>query len=149
MTTIDQLDIGIYIQYARRTQMVEQINQQYRFDQASSIPPQTAMVDLYPKLSEMDILLGVRPAYSPWAFFFPPTKFLSKRRGPFTFSRVIPSLGNEEEQEEQQENLNQHKTETEEEEEEKKTLRKCFDQVNELNEWLGFIVGRIGQFLQG
>ncbi len=30
MTTIDKLDIGIYIQYARRMQAVEEINQQDR-----------------------------------------------------------------------------------------------------------------------
>ena len=35
------------------------------------------------------------------------------------------------------------------EEEEKATLQKCFKQVDKLNSWLGFIVGRIGQFLQG
>lgn len=149
MTTIDQLDIGIYIQYARRTQMIEQINKQYRFDQASSIPPQTSIVDLYPKLSEMDILLGVSQTYAPWALFLPPKNLKRNRRGPFTFSRVIPSLGSDADEEEREEKLAHHRCDDDEEESEKKTITRCFNRIKQLNDWLGHIVGNVGRFLQG
>ena len=100
MTTIDKLDIGIYIQYAKRTTMIEQINQQYHLDEAGSIPAQIQVLDVYPKLTEMDLLLGVGPVQNPWAFFFPPPQFRFQRRSPFGFFRVAPSLGTFEEEEE-------------------------------------------------
>ena len=100
MTTIDKLDIGIYIQYARRTTMIEQINQQYHLDEAGTRPAQIQVLDVYPKLSEMDLLLGVGPIQNPWAFFFPPSQFRFQRRSPFGFFRVAPSLGSFEEEEE-------------------------------------------------
>jgi hypothetical protein len=149
MTTIDKLDVGIYIQYARRTNMIEQINQQYHLDEASSIPPQLQVLDFYPKLSEMDILLGVGTVQNPWAFFFPPSQFRYQRRSPFGFFRVAPSLGSFEEEEGNERELDQTECETEEEENEKKALKNCFAQIKKINNWIGFIVGRVGQFLQG
>jgi len=149
MTTIDKLDIGIYIQYARRTHMIEQINQQYHLDEASSIPPQLQVLDFYPKLSEMDILLGVGTVQNPWAFFFPPPQFRYQRRSPFGFFRVAPSLGSFEEEEQNERELDEIECKTEEEEKEKKTLKNCFEQIKKINNWISFIVGRVGQFLQG
>ncbi|MBA2368830.1 MAG: DUF5399 domain-containing protein [Candidatus Protochlamydia sp.] len=149
MTTIDKLDIGIYIQYARRTQMIEQINQQYHLDDASTIPPQILMVDIYPKLTEMDLLLGIVPVQTPWAYFFPPPLFRFQRRSPFGFFRVAPSLGSFEEEDEDERQLDNVVCETEEEEKEKKTIKACFQQIDKINNWLSFIVGRVGQFLQG
>lgn len=149
MVTIDKLDIGIYIQYARRTNMIEQINQQYHLDEASSIPPQIQVLDFYPKLSEMDLLLGVGRIQTPWAFFFPPSQFRFQRRSPFGFFRVAPSLGSFEEEEENEKQLDEIECETEEEEKEKKVLKNCFDQIKKINNWISFIVGRVGQFLQG
>jgi hypothetical protein len=105
MTTIDKLDMGIYIQYARRTQLIEQINQQYHLDQASSIPPQLSLISLHPRLTEMDILLGVVPVQTPWAHFFPPSQFRFQRRSPFGFFRVAPSLGSFEKEEEKEQEL--------------------------------------------
>lgn len=149
MTTIDKLDIGIYIQYARRTNMIEQINQQYHLDEAASIPPQIQVLDFYPKLSEMDLLLGVSIVQNPWAFFLPPSQFRYQRRSPFGFFRVAPSLGSFEEEEENERELDQVECETEEEEKEKKALKNCFEQIKKINNWISFIVGRVGQFLQG
>lgn len=149
MTTIDKLDISIYNQYARRTNLVEQISQQYHLEEASSIPPQIQVLDYYPKVPEMDILLGVGRILSPWAFFFPPPKFRFQRRSPFGFFRVAPSLGSFEEEEENERELDEVICETEEDEKEKKTLKKCFEQIKKINNWISFIVGRVGQFLQG
>lgn len=149
MTTIDKLDIGIYIQYARRTNMIEQINQQYHLEEAASIPAQIRVLDFYPKLSEMDILLGVGRLQNPWAFFFPPPQFRYQRRSPFGFFRVAPSLGSFEEEEESERQLDEIECETEDEEREKKALKNCFEQIKKINNWISFIVGRVGQFLQG
>lgn len=149
MTTIDNLDIAIYIQYARRTQLIEQITQQYHLEEASSIPPQILLVDLYPKLNEMDILLGVSTVQAPWAFFFPPPQYRFQRRSPFGFFRVAPSLGSFDKEDEDEKKLDEVVCEDEEEEKEKSILKNCFAQIDKINNWLSFIVGRVGQFLQG
>lgn len=149
MTTIDKLDVGIYMQYARRTNMIEQISQQYHLDEASSIPAQLRVLDAYPKLPELDLLLGVRTMETSWAFFFPPPAFRTQRRSSFGFFRVAPSLGSFEEEEEKERELEEIECNTDEEREEKKGLKKCFEQIKKINEWMSFIVGRVGQFLQG
>lgn len=149
MTTIDKLDIAIYIQYARRTQMIEQITQQYHLEEASSIPPQIMLVDLYPKMTEMDILLGVSTVQAPWAFFFPPPRYRFQRRSPFGFFRVAPSLGSFDKEDEDERKLDQITCEDEEDEKNKSKLKSCFAQIDKINNWLSFIVGRVGQFLQG
>lgn len=149
MATIDKLDIGIYMQYARRTNMIEQINQQYHLEEASSIPPQIQVLDISPKLTELDLLLGVRTMQTPWAYFSPPPEFRFQRRSPFGFFRVAPSLGSFEEEEENEKQFDELECETEEEEKEKKTLKNCFEQIKKINQWISFIVGRVGQFLQG
>lgn len=153
MTTIDKLDISIYIQYARRTQMVEEINQQYRFYEAASIPPQTLLLDVYPKPSELELLLGVVPAHTPWAYFYPPRLFKYQRRSPFAFHRIVPTFGStdkdEDEEQKKQHMLEQMICDSQEEEQEKKALLDCFKQIDKINSWLSYIVGRVGQFLQG
>ena len=149
MTTIDKLDINIYVQYARRTQMIEQINQQYHLDQAASIPGQISVINLYPKILEMDVLLGVVPVRAPWAYFFAPTMYRFQRRSPFGFFRVAPSLGSFEQEDDDQRKLDEVLCEDEEEEKEKGAIKACFTQIDKINNWLSFIVGRVGQFLQG
>jgi hypothetical protein len=148
MTTIDKLDLSVYNLYAMRTRMIEQINQQLRLDQASSIPPQIQVMDIYPKLSELDILFGVAVINTPWAYFLPPPKFRFIRRSPFSY-RVIPSMGSYQEQEEEEEKLDDILCESPDDVKEKETLKKCFREIEKLNNWLSFIVGRVGQFLQG
>lgn len=149
MATIDKLDIGIYIQYARRTQMVEEINQQYHLQEASTIPPQTLVIDYFPKLTELDMLMGIVPMMTPWAYFYPPKRFRYRRRSPFAFYRIAPTLGSLKDQEEMEEKLEEYKCQTAEEEKEKATIQSCFKQIDKINSWLSYIVGRIGQFLQG
>lgn len=149
MATIDQLDISVYNLYAVRTRMIEQINQQLHLEEASSIPPQTQVFITNAKLNELDILLGVVPMLTPWAYFFPPKQFRTLRRSPFSFARIAPSLKSVEEDGEEFSKLMSVDCETDEEEKEKAALAACFKQIGKLNNWLGFIVGRIGQFLQG
>lgn len=149
MATIDQLDLNVYNMYAIRTKMVEQINQEIQLDKASSIPPQTHVINIFPKLSELDLLLGVVPLNVPWAYFLPPPRLHFIRRSPFAFSRLIPSMGSEEEQEEDFALIEGVPTSSLEEAAEKQALLNCFKQVKTINKWMGFIIGRIGQFLQG
>ncbi len=149
MPTIDKLDIGIYIQYARRTQLIEEINKQYRLQEADTIPAQLQLVDIYPKLAEIDILLGVIPVTTPWAYFFPPKSFSTQRRSPFSFSRVVPILSDEGKEETEEEKLGRQKCDSKEEEQEKEVIGGCLKQIKKINSWLGFVIGRMGQFLQG
>lgn len=149
MTTIDKLDIGIYVQYARRTQMLEEIGAEYHLDEAASIPSQLVVVNLHPQMQEMDLLLGIVPVQNPWGFFPPPPLYRFQRRSPFGFFRVAPSLGSFNEEEEAEGKLDDVECETEEEEKEKIALKSCFGQIRKINSWLSFIIGRVGQFLQG
>lgn len=149
MTTIDKLDLSVYNLYALRTKMIEQINQQYQFDKAASIPPQTLVMNMYPKLTELDLLLGIVPLHTPWAYFYPPQKYSFVRRSPFSFFRVAPSMGTLEEQEQEARILEAVECHTPEEAKEKEIIQGCFKQVEEINRWLGYIIGRVGQFLQG
>lgn len=149
MTTIDKLDLSVYNLYALRTKMIEQINEQYQLDKASSIPPQTMVMNMYPKLTELDLLLGIVPLATPWAYFYPPKKYGFVRRSPFAFFRVAPSLGTLEDQEQDARVLEEVPCFTPEEEKEKGAIKDCFKQIEQINRWLGYIVGRVGQFLQG
>jgi hypothetical protein len=147
MTTIDKLDISIYDLYAKRQVMVEQINQQFRLQEAHDIPPQTQVMNLNPELTQLDILLGVVPLNTPWAYFFPPKRKL--RRSPFSSFRVASSLGSLEDQAALFDFILSIPCQSAEEEEEKQSILQCFKQLDILNEWMGFIFGRKGQFLQG
>lgn len=149
MATIDQLDISIYNLYAIRTRMMEQFNSQVRLGEAHTIPPQTQMVDTYPKLTELDILLGVAPVVTPWAYFYPPKRFRFIRRSPFAFFRVAPTLGSLEQHSEDEAKVAGVECNTPEEEGEKEAILGCLAQIEKINDWLSFIIGRVGQFLQG
>jgi len=129
--------------------MVEEINQQLRLDQASSIPPQTQVINYFPSLTELDILLGVVPLATPWALFFPPKHFEKLRRSPFSFSRVAPSLGSLDDRDRATERLNSVEVDSQGEAKEKEKILACLKEIDKVNSWLKYIIGRIGQFLQG
>ena len=149
MVTIDNIDIGVYIDYARRTQYVDEFTRQIRLREAESIPAQLQVVYLFPRMAEIDILLGVIPVTTPWAYFLPPKNFRAQRRSAFTFSRIVPLVNAFGAAESDEDKLKKQTLEGEEEEEERKTLLKCIGQIKKLNSWLSFIIGRMGQFLQG
>jgi len=149
MTTIDKLDIAIYVQYAQRTRMMETIEREYHLGEADTIPPQTMVVDLSQRMSEMDLLFGVMRTYAPWAFFYPPKKFWGQRRSSFVSYRIVPSLGSLEKQQADAAKLAKVKCNTPKEEEERSVLSSCLAAIEEINDLVGFIMGRVGQFLQG
>ena len=147
--TIDKFDIGIYIQYARRTELIEQVRQQLHIPEAGNVPATALIIDLYPKLSELDLLLGVATIAAPWAYFFAPKNYRNQRRSAFAFHRIVPIFGSKDKQEEEEGKLADIICETPEEEQEKAALKACFQKINEINDLLRYIGGRIGQFLQG
>lgn len=149
MATIDKLDLSVYNLYAIRTKMIEQTQAQYQLDKAGMVPPQTMLVDIYPKMNELDILLGNIAMFTPWAYFYPPRNFRFQRRSPFAFHRVAPTLGSYKDQEELEERVASVECRSPEEESEKAAIAGCLKQIDKINEWLSFIVGRVGQFLQG
>ncbi|MCB1135324.1 MAG: DUF5399 family protein [Chlamydiia bacterium] len=150
MTTIDQLDIRIYIQYAKRSAQVEQIQRDFRLNEATSVPAQTQLVDLYPKLTELELLLGVSPFLrKPWAHFHAPEHFDVQRWSPFAFGQVAPLLGSQEVQTKIREKLKKLTSENKKNKKRRKAILDCLDEVEDLNDLIGFIVGRMGQFLQG
>lgn len=148
MATIDKLDMSVYNLYAIRTKMIEQINQQFSFDKAYTIPPQTAVLDIFPKLTELDILLGIVPMFTPWAYFYPPKNYRGQRKSPFAFHRLAPALGDQTD-EVLDSLIAQVDCQTTEEISEKAAIKGCLKELGKLNSMLGFIRGRVGQFLQG
>lgn len=149
MTTIDNFDIKIHMEYARRTEFVESIKREFpSIDRAESIPAQLQVVDFRPRPSEVDLLLGVARVLTPWAVFLPPRKFIGRRRSPFTVARVVPTLGSQQDQDALEAEILNTVCDSPEQEREKYMLLACFQQITKINDWLGHIVSRIGQFLQ-
>lgn len=149
MATIDQLDISVYSNYALRVTLIEQINTQLRIKEDASIAPQLQMVDISPKMTELDLVLGIIPLATPWASFLPPPNFRSLRRSPFAFYRVAPSFGPFNQEEEEEKKLDEIECETSQDDEEKAILKNCLAQMHKINDMINYIMGRIGQFLQG
>jgi hypothetical protein len=148
MTTIDKLDLSVYNQYAIRSEMIRQFETEIQMAKASAIPTHTQISDNYPKLPEIDLLLGIRTAHAPWAVFGMPKEFKEMRRSPFNKRhRIAPSF--EESQSEMEEFLDNYDSDDEEERKEKQTLKECFGQMGAINSWLGEIIGNIGRFVQG
>jgi hypothetical protein len=147
--TIDQFDLSVFNMYAVRTMMNEQVNQQWRLHEAATIPPQLQVFNAYPKLSELDLLLGIIPLHTPWAYFYPPKRLRNLRRSPFSFYRAAPSFGSVLRHDEEMEMLESIACNTAEERQEQAALLGCLKQLGKINSWKAFIVGRIGQFLQG
>lgn len=151
MATIDKLDIGIYMQYARRSEMVEKINQQYHLYEAGSIPPQITLFDLSPRLSEFDMLLGVVSVLTPWAYFFPPKNFTERRKSPFTFASVLPELLSGPNGSHNVEaiiaKIQSVPCKTPEERAEQTALISFLKQGGKINEWLTHVIKQIGRFI--
>lgn len=149
MATIDQLDLSVYSNYALRITLIEQINSQLRLSEASSIPPQLSVVDIYPKLTELDLVLGVIPLATPWAYFYPPQHFRDLRRNPFAFFRIAPTFGSLDKQDEEEAEVEAIEVDNPEDVKNKAAIKGCLKQMRKINEMINYIVGRVGQFLQG
>jgi hypothetical protein len=149
MATIDKLNLDIYRDYAMRITLIEQTNTQFRMDEASSIPAQLRMVDIYPRISEFDLVLGIARQSLPWAYFYPPDSFKNLRRNPFAFFRVCPSFGTLQEQAEDEALLETIFCDTPEAETQRAKIRDCLKEMGYVNTMINDIMGKVGQFLQG
>lgn len=149
MTTIDNLDINVHYQYAERSRLVEEVKAEWRVAEANVIPQQTEVINWRPTPSELDLLLGGANYYAAWGYFLPPKLFRERRRSPFSPSRIVPTLGSLEEQEDKEELVQNTKPNSPEEEKQKEAILSCFQMIRTINEWLGLIMGKKGEFLQG
>lgn len=151
-TTIADYEMSWYNLYALRTRSVEEIQKQYQLNQAATVTSNVVMPNYQQVQTELDMLFpDVRFVQNPFANFKAPPikKHNQSRRSPFAFWRIAPSLGTLEEQEKLEAMVDQFNVDSNEEIREKKAIQSCFKQMNKLNSMLGFIVGRVGQFLQG
>ncbi len=149
MATIDNLGVAVHANYAKRTAMIDSINREFRIAEASSIPAQIQVMSIYPKLSDLDLLLGFARCHAPWATFWPPKKFYVQRRPSFTNYRVVPSLGTLEKQIIDYNRAMNVKCGSPDEEAEKEAVLGLFDIMDKINGWLGHVISRVAQFLQG
>lgn len=149
MKEIYNFSLQVHIDYAKRIESTERFNKEYRVEQAAGIQSQTLVVTLSPKQAELEKLFGVVAIHTPWAYFFAPPLYRYQRRSPFGFFRVAPSLGSFDIEDESEKQLDLVHCETDEEKKQKGAIKGCFAQIDKINNWLSFIVGRVGQFLQG
>jgi hypothetical protein len=148
--TIDKLDIGVYIQYARSIQVVEQVKEQFQLDKASAIPPNTQLIDFAPKLAELELLMGmVYSRENPWAFFYPPPRFREQRKSPFARYRKSALLSTTEEEEELLAILDGVDCRTAEEEVDRDILKSAVRKRKAINDMIDDVINHIGMFVQG
>ena len=147
-TTIDKLDIGIYVQYARMTQFREEIERQYGLGAAGQIAPHTIVVDIDQRPTSLDALMGVGGGirYSEVAA---PAGFFAQHRSVFTTHCVVPSLGSEERHEADVAKVSAVKCRSPEARQEQSILKNLYDVRGDLNDQILYIFSHIGQFLQG
>ncbi len=149
MPTIDKLGLDVYRDYAMRITLTQETNNQLRINEASTIPAQLQMVDISARLSEFDLVLGITSQALPWAYFYPPKNFRGLRRNPFAFFRVCPSFGSLADQERIEEAIENVPCKTPEDEAQKEKIKLCMKKMGWINYMINYVMGKVGQFLQG
>lgn len=149
MPTIDKLGLDVYRDYAMRITLTQETNNQLRINEASNIPGQLQMVDISARLSEFDLVLGITSQALPWAYFYPPKNFSGLRRNPFAFFRVCPSFGSLADQERIEEEIENIPCKTPEDEAQKEKIKACMKKMGWINYMINYVMGKVGQFLQG
>jgi hypothetical protein len=149
MATIDRLDIAVNFQYARRIEFVEAIQKELHLERSTAVSDQALVVDLFPKRSEVELLLGLTQTRAPWAYFYAPPSFQTQRQSTFAFFRIAPTMGSLAKQEADAKKVATTQVHSKEEVEEQGVLGQFFSSVNDINEMIGFVTGRIGEFLKG
>ncbi len=147
--TIDKLDISVHSSYALRQMLVEGVDAEWRLNQAQAVQSQVQMVTNIPTPEQLSLIFPTDIYPSVWAYFYAPKYYYSQRRSPFSFSRFLPTLGSSEDQEKLYDDIAETACSSPEEEKEKAILLRCFNQIDKINSMLSYIVGRLGQFLQG
>jgi hypothetical protein len=149
MATIDRLDIAVNYQYARRIEFVETIWKELHLERSTAVSDDALVVDLLPKRSEVELLLGVIETRAPWAYFYAPPSFQTQRQSTFAFFRIAPTMGSLAQQAADAAKVATTQVHSREEVEEQSALAQFFSSVNDINQMIGFVTGRIGEFLKG
>lgn len=149
MPTIDKLGLDVYRDYAMRITLTQETNNQLRINEASTIPGQLQMVDISARLSEFDLVLGLAHKSMPWAYFDPPKNWGGLRRNPFAFFRVCPSFGSLADQERIEQEIENIPCKTPEDEAQKEKIKACMKKMGWINYMINYVMGKVGQFLQG
>ncbi len=149
MPTIDKLGMDVYRDYAMRITLTQETNNQLRINEASTIPGQLQMVDISARLSEFDLALGFVHKSTTWAYFPPPKNFGKQRRNPFAFFRVCPSFGSLADQERIEQEIEDIPCKTPEDEAQKEKIKQCMKKMSWINYMINYVMGKVGQFLQG
>lgn len=149
MPTIDKLGLDVYRDYAMRITLTQETNNQLRINEASTIPGQLQMVDISARFSEFDLILGRAQKPQQWAYFEEPKNWGGLRRNPFAFFRVCPSFGSLAEQEQMEETLENVPCKTPEDEAQKEKIKSCMKKMGWINYMINYVMGKVGQFLQG
>lgn len=146
-TTIDKLpdDLGISIGYANRILLIEEMKRRSDETRVADV----VTVTTQPIYSDLDIVLGLVQRSNSYASFFAPEGFSDIRRNPFTTFSVGPSFGSLKDRELAEEKILTTPCTTPEEIAEKNTLNGCLTNMAKIGEWIAYISGRKGQFLQG
>lgn len=139
--------LDVHELYAQRIQLIQKYYEQYPVNLADKVQSHTQVDNVRPQLTNIDILLGVSTNPPPWALMRPPTY---DPRQPFlSFSRVAPSLGTLEKQASDTERLQAVPCLTPKDALEKSIILGGLAIINKINDMKGYIIGRVGQFLQG
>ena len=168
MATIDNIDIGVHFEYARRIYSVERTIKRFPIEQSQHISAHIRILNMQPYLQEIEELFGFRHNVQPWATFTTPKNFHEQRRSTFAFDRICPSLGSYQNQiklleqlknlpyitssKPEEQSLSKDKDKEKRQtrhQNEKKALIRCFEHIKNINSMISFITSRIGQFLQG
>lgn len=146
-TTIDKLpdDLGISIGYANRILLIEEMKRRSDETRVADV----VTVSTHPIYPDLDMVMGLVQRANSYASFFAPQGFSDIRRNPFTTYSVGPSFGSIKDRELAEERLHATPCTTVEEIAEKNTLNSCLGVMNKIGEWIAYISGRKGQFLQG
>lgn len=148
MATIDKLGIGIHEHYVRQKSLQEQFETQYHVREAAGIHGQIRVISVSPQSSATDLLLGARSVGSRWATFPELEGYYTRNYSPFVFSTVAPGLRLATEEGIEQ-RFRTIVCTTPQEQAEKEILHDVAKCIGELREMQEFIVGQLGQFLQG
>lgn len=145
--TTSDIPLGWHDLYARRIQLIESYYNQYPVSQAERVPAHTAVDNVRPQLTNIDLLLGVSTNPPPWALMRAPD--YDPRQPYVSFYRIAPALGTIEQQANATERLQAIECVTAQDTLDKNTILGGLAAINKINDWKGYIIGRVGQFLQG
>lgn len=150
MATIDSLGPDAYMRYAYTTDALEIRRRELKTEYEPTIRMDVEVLSFYPRIDNIDILLGLPRTRPSGAVYQSPDTFNLQRKSPFTFSRLAPWVFDYGDSEEALKELIQDiPCYNKEEEAERDSLLKLLGTLNEINSQLGYVANHVAQFLPG